>query len=178
MASTFPAESADPVLPHASRVGLIVWFFAQWVMIPVEFIVRPLWLLILFLDGEAFTERIFEAPRRFLSPVKLMLRMSHDPVRHEAYLDREFARISAEMGKGKYSWRTRFYHYVGARWGTGARNRESPLVGVMVGCREYRGTPLSVMRGIAHRHRLILDVPKPNSLRPSVSLRPAQWENI
>ncbi len=177
MASALPEGSADPVLPHASRIGLIVWFFAQWVMIPVQCVTGPLWLLILFLGGEDF-DRIFEAPRRFLSPVKLMLRMSRNPVRHEEYLDREFGRISAEMHKGKYSWRTRFYHYVGARYATGARDRESPLVGVMVDCREYRGVPLSVMRGIAHRHRVILDVPRPNHIRPSVSLRPAQWENM
>ncbi|MGW7054538.1 hypothetical protein [Streptomyces sp. NPDC054888] len=147
-------------------------------MIPVQCVTRPLWLLILFLGGESFTERILEAPRRFLTPAKLVLRMSHDPARHERYLDREFGRISAEMQKGKYGWRTRFYHYVGARWVTGTRDRENPLVGVMVGCREYRGVPLSVMRGIARRHRLILDTPTPNSIRPSVSLRPAQWENM
>lgn len=70
MAATPHSESvADPVLPFPSRLGLLLWFVLQWVLIPVEFVAKLVWLLmVIFGDGhEDDLMRLLNAPARFLA---------------------------------------------------------------------------------------------------------------
>ncbi|MGR8007656.1 hypothetical protein [Streptomyces hypolithicus] len=174
MAAAHPEASADPELRHVSRLGLVVWFVAQWVLIPVELIARTAWLLALLLGNgdEDMALRPLDAPARFLSPSKLMLRMSHNPARHEAHLDREFARLSLEMEQQQFGWRTKIYHYVGH---VGMPDG-GYLKGVGLHSREFRGTPLTALTRIAHKHHLVLEAPK--NLRRGVGLRPDQGKSL
>ncbi|WP_158693122.1 hypothetical protein [Streptomyces viridochromogenes] len=140
----------------------------QWFLIPVEFVAKLVWLLmVLFGDGhEDDLMRILNAPARFISPGKLALRLSRNPIRHEAALDREFARLAGEIERQQFGWRTTIYHFVIlASMPDGAR-----LKGVALHPREFRGTPVSVLTRLAHKHLLALDVP--TDLRRGVILRP------
>ncbi len=174
MATARPEASADPVLPHASRLGLVVWFVAQWVVIPVDFVFRIAWLLVLFLGNgdEDMLLRPSDALARFLSPSKLMLRMSHNPARHEAHVDREFARLSREMEQQRFGWRTKICHlvmHVGMPDG-------GFLEGVGLHPREFRGIPLSVLTRTAHKNRLALEASK--DLSHGVLLGPVGMRNL
>lgn len=158
MATSSQADSvADPVLPFPSRLGLLLWFVLQWVLIPVECMVKLVWmLLVLFGDGhEDDLMRLLNAPARFVSPGKLLLRLSHNPRRHEASLDREFARLGGEIERQQFSWRTTIYHCVTLQTTPdGGR-----VKGVVLHPREFRGTPVSVLTRLAHKHHFALDAP-------------------
>ncbi|MGW7054537.1 hypothetical protein [Streptomyces sp. NPDC054888] len=154
MASVLPEASADPVLPHPSRLGLMLWFVVQWVLIPVEFVARVVWLVALVLgDG---TDDVYLRPlnalARFLSPRKFLVRMSHRPAKHEAHLNREFSRLSQECRRQSFSLRTYIHHavrLVGLSEGGSEKCVDLPP-------REYRGVPLSTLTRLASAHDLEL----------------------
>jgi hypothetical protein len=175
MAATPHSEPvADPVLPFPSRLGLLLWFVLQWVLIPVEFVAKLVWLLmVIFGDGhEDDLMRLLNVPARFLSPGKLALRLSRNPAKHEAHLSREFARLAGEIERQQFGWRTTIYHFVTLTpMPDGAR-----LKGVALHPREFRGTPVSVLTRLAHRHHLALDIP--TDLRRGVSLRPTHRKTL
>ncbi|WP_155060018.1 hypothetical protein [Streptomyces blattellae] len=169
MAVTPHSDSGgDPVLPFPSRLGLLLWFVVQWILIPVEFVAKLVWLLVAIFGGghEDDLMRLLNAPARFISPGKLALRLSRNPAKHEASLDREFARLGGEIERQQFGWRTTIYHYVTlASMPDGGR-----LKGVALHPREFRGTPVSALTRLADKHHLVLDVP--TDLRRGVSLRP------
>jgi hypothetical protein len=169
MAGTLHPDSvADPVLPFPSRLGLLLWFVLQWVLIPLEFLAKLVWLLmVLFGDGhEDDLLRLLNAPARFLSPGKLALRLCRNPEKHEAALDREFGRLAGEMERQRFGWHTTIYHFVTLV----PMPDGGHLKGVALHAREFRGTPVSVLTRLAHKHHLALDVP--TDLRRGVVLRP------
>lgn len=159
--------SLDPVLPHASRVQLLFWFAVQWIVVPVDFVARTVWLIVVVLgDGtEDMLARLVTPLARCLSPGRLLLRMSHDPARHEAYLDGEFARLALEIDRGRFSLRTKIAHRVGHEV-----HPDGYRLGVHLHPREYRGVPLSRLRRLAAAHSLALEAS--TDLRDGVVLRP------
>ncbi|MFC7308680.1 hypothetical protein ACFQVC_31245 [Streptomyces monticola] len=167
---SYVGPTADPVLPFPSRLGLLLWFVLQWVLIPVEFVLKIVWVpFVVFGDGHADDlMRIFDAPARFLSPGKLMLRLSHDAAKREAALDREFARLAGEIGQQQFSWHTRIFHYLTL---TPAADGGRRLKAVALHAREYRGIPVSVLQRTALRHGLVLEARK--NLKDGVQLLPA-----
>ncbi|GHB25769.1 hypothetical protein [Streptomyces chryseus] len=154
-AAPVPESLADPVLPHPSRLGLMLWFVLQWVLIPAEFVARIVWMVALvFGDGtDDMYLRPLDALARFLSPRKLLLRMSHRPAKHEAHLNREFARLSQECRQQSFSWRTYIHHQVRLV----GLSDSGPEKCVDLPPREYRGVPLSVLTRLASAHHLDLD---------------------
>ncbi|MBA2809408.1 hypothetical protein E0500_018890 [Streptomyces sp. KM273126] len=161
-------QSPDPVLRHPSRLGLLTWFVVQWILIPVDFIARTLWLLVLFFGDGTPDQllRLLDPPSRFLSPGKLLVRMSHNPAKHEAYLDREFARLAQEIDRGKFSWRTRVFYGVAHEV-----HSDGYLYRIGVHPREYRGVPLSTLNRLASPHALTVEAS--SDLKHGVALRPA-----
>ncbi|MFF4909660.1 hypothetical protein ACFY2T_32920 [Streptomyces sp. NPDC001260] len=158
--------SLDPVLPHSSRVQLLSWFAVQWIIVPVDFVARTIWLIVVFLgDGtEDMLARLVTPLARWLSPGKLLLRMSHDPARHEAYLDRKFARVALEIDRRKFSWGTKIAHRVGQEV-----HPDGYRLGVQLHPREYRGVPLSTLKRLASAHALVLEAS--TDLKDGVVLR-------
>jgi hypothetical protein len=170
-AAPHPDSLAHPVLPHPSRLGLIVWFAAQWVVIPLEFLARAAWLFVIILgmhNEDPLPLR--DAFARFLSPGKLLLRMSRDPARHEAYLDRKFARLAEEIDQRKFSWRTRICHHV-----TPEVHPDGYLYCVGLRPRDYRGIPLSTLKRLASAHHLTLEAS--SNLKNGVALRPVRMKD-
>ncbi|MGW1958243.1 hypothetical protein ACWCPI_36780 [Streptomyces sp. NPDC001920] len=159
MASTpHSPSSVDPVLPHPSRLGLVLWFIVQWVVIPLDIPIRLVCRLVLVIGegdvGSLLPDRF--AFHSFLSPDRLMLRLSHDASKHEAYLDREFARLSHEIARQEFSRRTNFHHL-----GAPALMPDGGfLKGLWLSPREFRGTPLSTLTRLAYKHGLNLDASK------------------
>ncbi|MGW0546084.1 hypothetical protein [Streptomyces altiplanensis] len=152
MAAALPSEPlADPVLPHASRVGLVLWLVVQWVAIPVEFFFRAIWFVVMVLGGESPDDSLISAPAKFMSPRKFLIRMSHAPARKEEYLNRELTRLSREIEQQKFSWRTQIHHHVSE-----VKTPGLSLGGVGLNSRDYRGTPLSTLTHLAHKHNLTL----------------------
>lgn len=144
--------SVDPVLRHPSRLKLILWFTVQWIVIPVDIPVRPVCRLLLVLGdgdtGSLWPDRF--AYHSFLSPRMLLLRLSHDASRHEAHLDREFARMAREIARQEFSRDTTF-----ARWLVPVLMPDGGFLnGVWLSPRDYRGTPLSTLTRLAHAHEL------------------------
>jgi hypothetical protein len=156
MASTPRSQSSvDPVLPHPSRLGLVLWFVVQWVVIPVDIPIRLVCRILLVLgggdNGTLMPERF--ALHSFLAPRRLLLLLSHDSSKHEAYLDREFARLAREIERQQFGWRTKFRHL-----GLHALMSDGGfLKGVWLSPREFRGTPLSTLTRLAHNHGLDLE---------------------
>lgn len=148
----------DPVLPHPSRLGLLLWFTVQWIVIPLDIPIRTVCRVVLVIGdgdvGSLMPERF--AFHSFLSPRRLLLRLSHDSSRHEAYLDGEFARLSHEIGRQEFSRRTNFHHLgLHAQMPDGSFRK-----GIWLSPREFRGTPLSTLTRLAYRHGLELDASK------------------
>ncbi|MGP2439257.1 hypothetical protein [Streptomyces sp. JW3] len=166
-AAPHSGTATEPALPHPSRLGLVVWFVVQWVAIPVDFVVRSVWLLAVLFGGgtEDQLARLLEPFARFLSPAALSLRMSHRPAKHEAHLDRELARLTRELDQRSFSLRTRVAYSV-------AREVRSDgyLYRVGVHPRRYRGVPLSTVERLASVHGLALEASP--DLRNGVVLRP------
>ncbi|MFG1671059.1 hypothetical protein [Streptomyces sp. Y7] len=171
MAVTPPS---DPVLPFPSRLGLLLWFVLQWILIPVEFLAKlVLLLMVVFGDGhEDDLMRVLNAPARFLSPGKLILRLSHNATKHEASLEKEFARLSSEIEQQQFGWRTTIYHFVTLERTPDGRR----LKGVLLHPREFRGTPVSVLTRLARQHHLALNAP--TDLRRGVSLLPSHRKTL
>ncbi|WP_155057347.1 hypothetical protein [Streptomyces blattellae] len=166
MAGTSRSEtSAEPVLPHRSRIGLLLWFATQWLLIPLGFLCQ----VFMALTGQSQVSEVLDPFRAFLSPYKLVLRLSRRRAWHERYLDREFARISREIEQQRFSVGTRFHHELtplpalpagpgreseprtGTRMGSGLQPRG---FGVRLKPRHYRGLPLNTLQRLAHAHRL------------------------
>jgi hypothetical protein len=148
----------DPVLPHPSRLWLVLWFTMQWIIIPVDIPIRTVCRVLLVIGdgdvGSLLPERF--AFHSFLSPRRLLLRLSRDSSKHEAYLDREFARLSHEIARQEFSRRTNFCHL-----GVPALMPDGQfLKGVWLSPREFRGTPLSTLTRLAHKNGLDLDASK------------------
>ncbi|GAA4807706.1 hypothetical protein [Streptomyces ziwulingensis] len=91
--------------------------------------------------------RLLEPLSRFMSPVALLRRMSHDVTRHEAHLARELARLAEEAGRHRFSRRSRVFHHV-----TRQVQPEGWVYLITLHPREYRGVPLSVLRRLASAH--------------------------
>ncbi|MEY9994730.1 hypothetical protein ABIE67_006762 [Streptomyces sp. V4I8] len=136
----------------------MLWFTVQWIVIPVDIPIRTVCRILLVIGdgdvGSLMPERF--AFHSFLSPHRLLLRLSHDSSKHEAYLDREFARLSHEIAQQEFSRRTNFHHL-----GLPALMPDGGfLKGVWLSPREFRGTPLSTLTRLAHNHGMDLDASK------------------
>ncbi|MBT2504804.1 hypothetical protein J7I98_02620 [Streptomyces sp. ISL-98] len=152
-------------------MGLLLWFVVQWVLIPLDFVVRAVWLVMVALgNGDPdLIGRLRNATARFLSPSKLWVRMSRNPARQEAYLDEQFARLAPELVQQRFSWRTGFYHRVD----TLGADRDH-LSGVVLHPREYRGVPSSTVIRIAHRHHLTVGLAWSTGLTDGLILGPEE----
>jgi hypothetical protein len=148
-------SSVDPVLPHPSRLGLVLWFVVQWVVIPVDIPIRLLCRILLVLgegDSGTFMPERF-ALHSFLPPRRLLLLLSHDSSKHEASLNRKFGRLSHEIARQQFSKRTKFHHlFLHVLMPDGGF-----LKGVWLSPRDFRGTPLSTLTRLAHSHGLDLE---------------------
>ncbi|MFJ9589864.1 hypothetical protein [Streptomyces acidicola] len=165
--------STDPVLPHRSRIGLFLWFATQWFLIPLGFVGQVLMVL----TGQSHVSEVLDPVRAFLSPYKLLLRLSRSRSWHEKYLDRKFARISQEIKQQRFSFRTSFSHEFpvlperesDTKTGVSLKSRE---IGIQLKPRYYRGLPVSTLKRLAHAHHLDFDSSRPLSLGIDLFLHP------
>ncbi|WP_030231265.1 hypothetical protein [Streptomyces sp. NRRL S-455] len=184
MAATSPLEtSAAPVLPHRSRIALLLWFATQWLLIPLGFLCQVLMLL----TGQSHVSEVLDPFRAFLSPYKLVLRLSRSRAWHERYLDREFARVARDIEQQRFSLRTRFHHELvplpeppagpgresesstDTRTGVGLKPKG---LGVRLKPRHYRGVPLDTLQRLAHAHHLEVGADTAQRLSFGISLFP------
>ncbi|WP_338673484.1 hypothetical protein V1460_10510 [Streptomyces sp. SCSIO 30461] len=148
--------AADPVVPHQSRLWLLVWFVVQWPLIPLDLALRVVWFTMLLLGNGSSDDvaDVREPLRRFLSPRVLLLRLSHDASRHEAAMNHRFARFAEDIRRKKFRWRTWALHETGNKV-----HPDGHAYGLVLYPREIQGVPLSTLQRLASAHGLVIDVP-------------------
>jgi hypothetical protein len=154
-----------------SRVGLLAWFAAQWIVIPVESVLRLAWnTALLFGDGMSDDAvRATDPLARFLGPRRLALEWSRNPARWERHLQRLLARLAAELRDADFSLATRIRH----RPRVVPVKSEHALVGhaVLLSVRDYRGAAPGAVARIAAREGLVADARSRNGRKLGMDLR-------
>lgn len=154
-----------------SRVGLLAWFAAQWIVIPVELVLRLVWNAALFF-GDGVPEDVvrgMDPLARFIGPQRLALEWSRNPARWERHLQRLLARLAVELRDGDFSLATRIRH----RPRVVPVKREPARVAhaVLLSVRDYRGAAPGAVARIAAREGLVAGARGRNGRSPGMDVR-------
>ncbi|MGD6742140.1 hypothetical protein ACOKM3_09905 [Streptomyces sp. BH106] len=154
-----------------SRVGLLAWFAAQWIVIPVESVLRLAWNAALFC-GDGVPEdaaRATDPLARFLGPRRLALEWSRKPARWERHLERLLARLAVELRDGDFSLATRICHRPRV---VAVKGEHAPVAhAVLLNVRDYRGAAPGTVARIAAGEGLVAVARRGNARRLGMDVR-------
>lgn len=136
-----------------ARSGVLAWFVFQWLLIPIELVVRLVWNAAMFFGDGVNGADMRDPLARFMTPARLSLALSRDASRWEEHADRLFARLAGELRSGKFAWGTsmRYPQEYVSRSSGGAESRVKALA---VDFREYRGAHYPAVQAAVARHGL------------------------
>ncbi|MGW4807015.1 hypothetical protein [Kitasatospora sp. NPDC004272] len=137
------------------RIGLLLWFVLQWVLIPVELVLTVVWIPLRtvmdvaeekdwFLLGWA--RMLLRPLHRFVGPARFVREWTDDQRRWEARLA-EICRTAAAAFAGGPGRKYAFRGWANLRWGVGFESFE-------VRGRDYRGARPEPVLAIAAQHGL------------------------